>query len=362
MQLTQSAKFWLIFLLVLVAALLGGVLGNWIFIYLLDKYYGIPGGNYLAGASVTPVIVRDSKRVVVEQDNRIAQAVTAAELGFVRIFKKQNGDSPVYQLKDALATASVITSDGWLVTTQALPETTDNWQGFEALTNDRKRYQIQTVVIDPLSQLTFIHLREAQNLSVRNFVSGRDLAVAQTVVSVAIDSSVEVGRLSVLPPALRSSDSSLYELAISDIGSKQAYLFDVTGQMIGISQGKKVLAVDAVQTILEKLLTEKRIVRARLGVRYLDLSQTLTPGFENGALIAAGGKDEPAIVPESPAEKAGLKAGDIIVSVDDVALNRLTPLFSLVQEYSPKDTIDIVFRRNGQEKTISVTLDELMNK
>jgi len=68
MKIAESYKFWFILIGILFAAFFGGILGNWVFIYLLDKYYGIPGGNYLAAPTSSSVIVRDAKKVIVRTE------------------------------------------------------------------------------------------------------------------------------------------------------------------------------------------------------------------------------------------------------------------------------------------------------
>ncbi len=360
MKLNISVKFWLVFSCIVIAALLGGVLGNWAFIYMLDKYYGIPGGNYLAVSTNSPVIVRDAKKVIVEQDNRIAQSIESADAEFVRIFKRQ-ADNAIYQKKDALFTAVIATSDGWLVTGSIVPTDKETWKNYEAVTPDRRRFEIETVKVDTLTGLSYIRLLRAQNLPVRNLISKADLTIGQTMIALSNDGAVEVGRLSREADAIISSDAHIAHLAVSDIAGRDGYIFDAAGQMVAVVKSKNVLAMDAVQQSLEKLLTEGRIVRPRFGVHYLNLSKALAPGKDSGALVIASGK-EPAVVVGSPAEKAGIKAGDIITAIDDTVINGFIDLASLVSEYSSGDAINVTLRRGQETKKFTVTLDTLVTK
>lgn len=352
MKLTDSAKFWLVFLFVLIAAFLGGILGNWVFIYLLDKYYNIPGGNYLASPTANSVIVRDTKKTIVEQDSLISQSISLADRGVVKIFKKQaNG---IYQPKDALATAVVMTSDGWLMTLNSIAASkVSNWGDYEVVTSDRKTFLIESIKTDVVSKVSFIHLVGAKNLLVNGFVSSQDLSVGQTLIADGFDGSIEVGRLSRDVSTTYSSDVLFTKLVVSDFSGHNAYLFDARGQMAGAIYNGQVLAINGIEKSLEKLLTAGKIVYSHFGINYLDLSKVLDSQGRAGALITAVEKN-------SPAEKSGLKIGDIITTLDGTTINEFNNLTLLMQDYSPNDTIALTIRRDKETKNISVKLDELM--
>jgi len=71
------------------------------------------------------------------------------------------------------------------------------------------------------------------------------------------------------------------------------------------------------------------------------------PGF--GALLTA-------VTPDSPADKAGLRVGDVIVAVDDKRITLATDLADIIRQYNPGDEVRITYRRDGREKTVRVTL------
>ncbi len=358
MKLTERTKFWMVFSCIIIAALIGGILGNWAFIYLLDKYYGVPGGNYYAtSSSVTPVIVNDSKKVIIEQDNQITQSISSADAEFVRIFKRQS-DTTIYQKKDALNTAVVVTSDGWLVTNINLTSDKNALKNFIAITPDRRRFSIENVITDSLSGLSYIHLLQAQNLPVRNLLSKKDLSIGQTLIALNNDGTIELGRLSRSADVVFPSEGYIETLQVSNLSNQEGFIFDAAGQMVGIEKAKSILAMDSVQRSLEKVLTDGKIVRPRFGVHYLNLANALAQGKDSGALVVAMGK-EAAVVPGSPADKAGIKSGDIIVSLDDTAISEFNDLAGLVAEYRPGDTVNVVLRRGQETKKVIVTIDTL---
>lgn len=363
MQTSGSTKFWLTFILIIVAAFLGGILGNWVFIYFLDKYYGIPGGNYLAAPTSSEVIIRDAKKTITEQDNRIMQAINGIDASIVKIFKKASAVNGSYTSQSAVTSGLVVTSDGWLIVPGRLTVSkSGGYEEYEAVSLDRKRFGIEKAHFDPVLGVSFVHLKQAQNLIVHNFIFKRELSVGQTVVGLAQDGSLEIGRLSRNQPQPRLSDATPREIILSGFSGKSIYFFDASGQVIGFNQGKMYLATDTVERSLEKLLTDNKITYPRLGVRYIRLTDIYAKPTDTGALLMALDKNNPAVVPGSPADKAGLKAGDVITAVDDVVINEFNDVSSLIQDYNPGESVTLTIRRGNEIKNISVKLDEALNK
>ncbi len=78
---------------------------------------------------------------------------------------------------------------------------------------------------------------------------------------------------------------------------------------------------------------------------------------KQGALVR-GSSDGPGVVKDSPADKAGLQAEDIITEVNGVAIDQNNTLSSLIQNYQVGDQITLKILRNGKEMNIVVTLEE----
>ncbi|HTL39723.1 MAG TPA: PDZ domain-containing protein, partial [Methylomirabilota bacterium] len=106
-----------------------------------------------------------------------------------------------------------------------------------------------------------------------------------------------------------------------------------------------------------------KIVKPFLGVRYVIVNDTikdqnkLTVNY--GALIVGGGSpSQPAVVPDSAADKAGLKEGDIILEVNGTQVDTDHSLAGLLKDYNPGDIVKMKVLSRGQTKDITVTLGE----
>ena len=97
---------------------------------------------------------------------------------------------------------------------------------------------------------------------------------------------------------------------------------------------------------------------AFLGVHIQDLTEQLRKYFkvedESGVLVSE-------VVEDSPAEKGKVKAGDIIIKVEDQPIDGPRSLQRIIRSYKPKDKVKLTLKRNGRKKTISITLGEQEN-
>jgi S1-C subfamily serine protease len=134
----------------------------------------------------------------------------------------------------------------------------------------------------------------------------------------------------------------------------------LNGSLVGIvsTQGDIISAANFAP-ILESLFADQQLIRPELGLTYLALDKTAfrssTPREHKGAMIYPK-TGKVAIKENGAADKAGLMAGDIIYSVNNIEINGNNQLNSVVAQFSPGETIDIKFERDGERDQTIATL------
>ena len=338
--------------LIMIGALLGGVLGNWLFIYFIDRYYDISGGNYLSSAFAPHVVTRDLEKQA-HINASLSGAVSAADQSLVGIFKR----SPLYRPTNKVGQALIVTSDGWIMTTEKA-DMFERQSDYVVVASDKKIYEIDRVV-EAMPSITFIHIAKASNLPVQDLIPVSRLSFGEMVVAVDWQTSLDQGIISGRQATLRSSETVLVDIPVGEIEQVDGFLFDSMGRVIGFRQDGKSYSIETVNNLLTKLLLANKITFPRFGVTYIN-TDILSVETTQGALLTSDGTI-PAIVPGSPAAKVELKEGDIITVFADVPVESGVDIASLVMRYNPGQTIPLTVVRGKESRRMTVTLDEQSN-
>lgn len=151
-------------------------------------------------------------------------------------------------------------------------------------------------------------------------------------------------------------------------GNSGGPLVNVNGEVIGINTAVAgdaenigfSIPINDVKGLVTGVLQEGKLVRPYLGVRYITLNDDVA--YQNnlstkrGAFITASG-GQAAVVPGSPADKAGLKDGDIITKVDNDTIDEKNSLISILGRHKVGDTVKLTIVRDGKDQTINATLE-----
>jgi serine protease Do len=154
-------------------------------------------------------------------------------------------------------------------------------------------------------------------------------------------------------------------------GNSGGPLVNLDGQVIGINtaiasnaQGIGfAIPINDVSGLIKHVLATGKFQQPYLGVRYLsltpDYASQLNIKVNNGAYIIPASQDggQAGVISGSPADKAGLKEGDVITAVDGTKVDDRHSLTALLDQHSVGDTVTLNVLRNGNQKTVQVTLD-----
>jgi len=322
------------------------------------------------------LIIRDPKKVVVNQDVKVTETINSLSPSVVQVFKelvsKPGADAlkpDYYSLNNPLFIGLVITSDGWVMTSLPAEFKTDfATKGYVVITSDRKIYKIDriTTLKDAPGDVIFFHLAAASNLPVRKIVSRADLALGQSLLVIDNHNNAWPTTLSSFQktPEILNSDSINARLALADNSGdlqKNSFVFNLSGDLTAVvGTNKEIVPAFAYSSYWQNFSKKAAAPRPYLGINYLDLSSAKIPGMnlDKGALLYPN-SDKVAVIKDSPAYAAGLVSGDVITWIDNQEINSANDLADLISTYTPGDKITITYIHAGQEKELDLKLGEL---
>lgn len=350
--------------------LASGIVANFVFNAYFQNIYesvflreiDLSSGSYRG----SNLIIREAKKVVVEQNDRITDIIDSSQGSLVGIFKKNVRVDKVfnpanyYKAGDEAGQGLIITSDGWIISNLKI----DNPGDFVVITSDRKIYKIDRVIFDKSTSFYFLHI-EGRDFPVKGFAQAKDIENGQQVIAVDwggrshLTSLIENKR----DGLVKSSDTYAGQLVLREDPDNSLVLFGLDGNVVGLMNGDKAYPINGFISAIRSVLKNKVVKRPSLGVNYVSLSDliALDPKEINQNKGAILYKTDllPAVLPGSSAEAAGLKEGDIILSINNIEINKDNDLADIMQDIEAGSAINISLMRSGMKKDIQARLGEL---
>lgn len=276
-------------------------------------------------------------------------------------------------------TGFIVSEDGLIITNKHVVADTE--AEYTALFNDGRKRPAKVLARDPLQDLAILKV-DGSGYTALPLGDSSGVKIGQTVIAIGnalgeFRNTVSVGVVSGLQRSVIARGASgieeLQELIQTDAainpGNSGGPLLNLRGEVIGINtaiaQGAEnigfAIPINKAKKDLENVKLHGKIIYPFLGVRYLIVTKELAErdklGRDYGALLR-GGQDGPAVVPDSPAAKAGLKAEDIILEVNGERVDKDHTLVSLIQKYKVGDEITLKIFREGKEIEVKTVLEE----
>lgn len=273
----------------------------------------------------------------------------------------------------------VLDSNGTIVTNKHV--VSDAKADYTVLTNDGKKYAAKVLARDPLLDFAVLKI-SADGLRALALGNSDGLKLGQTAIAIGnalgeFRNTVSVGAVSGLARNVTARGGGVTETiegviqtdAAINPGNSGGPLLNLRGEVIGINTAVAAgaenigfaIPINQVKRAIDSIRQHGKIIIPYLGVRYIVIDDERAEkeklAVKYGALVR-GGEDGPAIVKNSPAEKAGIKAEDIILEVNGQKIDKDHPLASLIQKYSVGDAITLKVLRGGQALELKVTLEE----
>ncbi|MFH1823052.1 MAG: S1C family serine protease, partial [Patescibacteria group bacterium] len=379
----------LLIILAVIFGLAGGVVGELITrVYILEETYNIPFFgeiNFSNGQfSGSNLIIRDPKKVVVEQDMKIAETITSVSSSLVGIFTKKPeininnikefNIENYYLLNQSLGTGLVITSDGWMMTNTFRPDANPDRaiSDYVIITKEKKIFELDKFIKDPITNFSFFHVKDAKDLPVRQFSEKNLIIKGMQVIALNWRQTSLVTSISDIKDdnvVLQFTDKFSKKIVLRDLieaDLASAIIFDLAGNIVGLSEKTgEIEPIYHFKSAISSLLLSKEIKRASLGVNYINLSdlvlntKTEAEGVVNDGALIYKNNDGIDIVKNSPAEEAKLKAGDIITKVDNIQIDKNNDLGDTTQNHLAGEKINLTYIRDGVENEVEIELGEI---
>jgi len=280
---------------------------------------------------------------------------------------------PQLHKAQSLGSGVIVTEDGYILTNNHVVEGADKVE--VALAGGKKRYTAKVVGTDPQTDVAVLKV-EATGLPAITLADSDKLEVGDVVLAIgnpfSVGQSVTKGIVSGLGrgdfPGGRVVDFEdfIQTDAAVNPGNSGGALVDAEGRLVGIntfivsrsggSQGVGfAIPVNLARSVIDRLVTDGKVRRGYLGVNPQPVTPDLAKEFklsdESGALVGE-------VRPNTPAENAGVKEGDVIVEFNGKKVTDDRHLRLIVAQTPPKTKVTLKVVRDGKEKTLTATLGE----
>lgn len=295
-------------------------------------------------------------------DELIPSVIETVSPSVVGIIGRGKTESYYGSQEGIMSGSGVIIKTGGEILTNA--HVVKNMNTILVVMNDGKGYEAQLKYIDEDTDLAVVKIKKI-GLPVVKFSNNEDIVVGKQVIAIgtpitfSLRNSATVGHIS----GLNRSVGEPYRLVQTDTaithGNSGGALINMNGELVGITSSgysgtntNFAVPVDTVKYVLNQFELYGKVRHISFGAEFQEdwLAELGVPS-EAGLTIKGLEKS-------SPLAKASFKNGDVLVSVDDVAINSIVELNELMKNYLPGDTVKVGVKTNGEIKYADIVLDE----
>jgi serine protease Do len=355
----------------------------------------VGGGLIVSDLALNSGVVADSLRL--DDQEATIRAINKTIPGVVSINVFENATVEIFDeatetsrfeeqnIKRGAGSGFLISADGLILTNKHVASAgAEGKTEYKIILHSGKQYYAQLIGKDPIADLAILKIYD-KNLPFLELGDSNKLTPGMSVIAIGnalgrYDNSATKGIVSGLGRSLLASGNNgemenLQNVIQTDaqinFGNSGGPLINLEGKVVGINVAKDeggeslgfAIPINEAKPVITSARTVGKIIRARLGVRYIIITPEMAEerGLPrtSGALLEPGDDGGPAVFEASPASVVGLQAGDIIFEVDGRKIDERLPLQSYISQFSPGKKLGLKIQRGSEIFTKVVTLDEL---
>jgi serine protease Do len=362
----------------------------------LQRALGVnQSGNNLSFSSPSRV-----ENVTLKEDSSVVSAVKKVSPSVVSVVFTKNvqvinpfgfgypfgGQQQSTQQQQGGGTGFIITSDGMIATNKHVADV--DGADYSVITQDGKQYKATVLAKDPSNDFAILKI-DAKGLPVVEYGDSDSLDIGQRVIAIGnalgeFQNSVTVGVLSGRERTVQASETNgsnaeqlegmLQTDAAINEGNSGGPLVNTLGQVIGIntataSKGTAegigfALPINSLKTALDSVKKTGKIVRPRLGVSTIMVDPKIAAlrGIKEnkGALVIGDNMQGISAVQKySPADKAAVKEGDVILKINNDEISQGKSLKRILNDYQPGDEVTLHIQRGGNQIELKARLEAI---
>ena len=295
-------------------------------------------------------------------DELIPSVIESVSPSVVGIIGRGKTESYYGSQEGIMSGSGVIIKTGGEILTNA--HVVKNMNTILVVMNDGKGYEAQLKYIDDDTDLAVVKIKKI-GLPVVKLANSEDIVVGKQVIAIgtpitfSLRNSATVGHIS----GLNRSVGDPYRLIQTDTaithGNSGGALINMNGELVGITSSgysgtntNFAVPVDTVKYVLNQFELYGKVRHISFGAEFQEdwLAELGVP--------SEAGLTKKGLEKSSPLAKASFKTGDVLVSVDDIAINSIVELNELMKNYLPGDTVKVGVKTNGEIKYADIVLDE----
>ncbi len=285
------------------------------------------------------------------------------------------------RLEEEQGTGFIIREDGIILTNKHV--VADEDAEYTVFLSTGEKFEAEVLARDPLQDLAVLKI-EGEGFPVVTIGDSDTVSPGQTAIAIGnalgeLENTVSVGVISGTGRSVVARGGQRAELlddvlqtdAAINFGNSGGPLLNLRGEVIGVNTATMIFAegigfaipINKAQRAIKGAVEDGEITYPFLGVRYLIIDRKLKEEenlpIDYGAIVVSGREGFPAVTPNSAADRAGIREGDIILEINGEKINTQNTLARVIIRYNPGDEVTLKILRDSQKIELDVVLGKM---